>query len=109
MNHRVLFGVLYAALGSTLVDAASAEIPQDSPFTVTVTCDGTPPFIYQWSKDGKPIAGATEVSYRVDKAGPADAGAYTVRVTNKAGDVVSDTAVATVLIKPTKAVTAITL
>jgi Immunoglobulin I-set domain len=66
------------------------------------SCDGTQPFTYQWRKDGVDIPGATGVALPKDKDGvvvtglansayiiasvvPADAGVYTIRVTNPAG------------------------
>jgi hypothetical protein len=54
--------------------------------TFTTTAGGTGPFTYQWSKDGSPIAGATNASYTV--AGPitmAQAGTYSVVVSGACG------------------------
>ena len=57
--------------------------------TFNVTASGTPPFTYQWMKDGQPIAGATEASLTLPVVRAADAGNYTVRISNPAGGVTS--------------------
>jgi len=48
-------------------------------FTVTAT-GGTPPYAYQWRKNGTNISGATASSYTKANLAEADAGAYTVVV-----------------------------
>ncbi len=55
----------------------------------SVTVDGTGPFAYQWLRDGNDIAGATEPTYVIRNATAAQAGAYSVRVSNSAGSVTS--------------------
>lgn len=50
---------------------------------------GQPPFTYQWWKDGVAIPGATEANYTISAAGAADAGRYTVIVTNALGTATS--------------------
>jgi uncharacterized delta-60 repeat protein len=44
---------------------------------------------YQWMLNGAPIAGATQPTYSISSVGPANAGSYTVVVTNLAGSVTS--------------------
>ncbi len=68
-----------------------------------VYVDGTPPFTYQWRKNGVAIAGGTTTtspdyynSYTIDAVRLADAGQYSVVVTNDGGSVTSRTAVLTV-------------
>lgn len=51
---------------------------------------------YQWRKDGVAIAGATGPSLVLDPVAAADAGVYTVVVSNPAGSLVSSAAVLTV-------------
>jgi hypothetical protein len=64
--------------------------------TFTTTAGGTGPFTYQWSKDGAPIAGATNNSYTV--TGPITAvqgGTYSVTISGTCGTA-SQSAVLTV-------------
>ena len=63
----------------------------------SVTAAGTGPFTYQWLKNGLVIAGATNSTYSVAAASAADAGAYSVRVTNAVGTVTSVAAPLSVL------------
>jgi len=51
---------------------------------------------YQWYKDGKPINGADEPIYLVEKASPTDAGEYWCEITNNCGKVTSNKAKVTV-------------
>ena len=57
------------------------------PFTLTVNATGTPPFTYQWYKDGAPIDGATQDAFSVDAAQAGDAGRYSVVVSNAVGSI----------------------
>jgi alpha-tubulin suppressor-like RCC1 family protein/sugar lactone lactonase YvrE len=57
--------------------------------TLSVTVSGSPPFTYQWSKDGVSIAGATTASYTLSQFSIAKAGAYSVVVANPASSVTS--------------------
>jgi len=53
-------------------------------FSVGVT--GTPPFSYQWRKDSVNLAGATGATLNLTNLRTSSAGAYSVVVTNLAGD-----------------------
>jgi hypothetical protein len=64
--------------------------------TLTVAASGTGPFTYQWKKNGVVIAGATAATYTVSASQPADAGSYTVVVTNAAGSATSNAATVTI-------------
>jgi hypothetical protein len=57
----------------------------------TVVPSGTAPFTYQWYKDGTVIGSATS-SNLTFTVGAADAGEYTVKVTNPGGNVTSSAA-----------------
>jgi hypothetical protein len=63
--------------------------------TFTVKASGTAPLTYQWMfnkkslKNGGGISGATTVTLTISKAATSNGGAYTVKVTNKAGSVTS--------------------
>lgn len=70
--------------------------------TLTVAVDGTAPFTYQWQKEGvnlsdtPRLSGTTSASLVIGSALPADAGNYTVVVSNLADSVVSSAATLTV-------------
>ncbi|HEY1108233.1 MAG TPA: immunoglobulin domain-containing protein, partial [Opitutaceae bacterium] len=53
--------------------------------TLSSAHSGSDPYTYQWKKDGIVIPGATTNSYSKANAQAADAGSYTVTVTNIAG------------------------
>lgn len=60
--------------------------------TLSVVATGTPAPTYQWRKGDSAIPGATGASYTIPSASVADAGSYTVVVTNLTGSVTSDAA-----------------
>ncbi len=64
---------------------------ENDPIILSVTADGVPAPTYQWTKDGRAIAGATGAIYRVQSARATDAGAYQVAITNAAGSILSHT------------------
>lgn len=57
--------------------------------TFSVWALGDGPLSYQWSKDGNPIPGATNVSLRLTGLQAASAGSYSVAVTNSGGTTAS--------------------
>ncbi len=71
-----------AALGSPVQLAVAASAP-------------TGTLAYQWSRNGAPLAGATAATLAIASLSAADLGAYTVRVANAFGSVVSAPAVVT--------------
>lgn len=89
--------------GGVVVTAPSITT-QPSSQTVTaggganfaVTASGTDPLAYQWRKDGAAIAGATSATYSITSTTAADAGTYTVVVSNSAGSATSNGATLTV-------------
>ena len=64
--------------------------------TFSVTASGTTPFTYQWSKDGAALSGATQQTLTISNVQAANAGNYTVVVTNAAGSATSNPATLTV-------------
>jgi hypothetical protein len=68
--------------------------------TFTVAAGGTTPLSYQWKVNGGAINGATSSIYTKPNAQPADAGTYSVLVTNAAGQISSIGAVLKVLSVP---------
>lgn len=71
---------------------ASADIKTGETVTFSVTATGTAPLNYQWFKDGYVIESATEATHTIENATPNHTGNYTVRVTNKFGEVTSEPA-----------------
>lgn len=82
--------------------AASRTIVEGQSTTFTVAASGATPMSFQWLKDGEPIAdggrfsGTTTASLTLTGAVLADAGAYSVLITNSLGAEVSDPAILTV-------------
>ena len=74
---------------STVISGGAAS------FSVVAT--GTSPLAYQWKKDGSSISGATSSTYTIASTKTADAGSYTVVVTNSAGSVTSNSTVLTII------------
>ena len=56
---------------------------------LSVAASGTAPLSYQWKKDGANVAGATSATLALASAATADAGSYTVTITNPYGAVTS--------------------
>ena len=63
----------------------------------SITASGTAPLRYQWRFNGANLSGATNTSLGLTGVQPANAGNYTVVVTNSAGSATSAVAVLTVL------------
>ena len=95
-----------AALTVNSVNSAPTITTQPQSLVVTqnnnaifiVAANGTPPPTFQWRFNGANISGATTTSYTVTNAQPADAGSYSVAVTNVAGTSNSANAILTVRI-----------
>ncbi len=66
----------------------------------SITASGTSPLTYQWSFNGTNINGATNSILTFTNVQPADAGYYSVMVTNLLGSMTSSNAVLTVLAIP---------
>ncbi|HOX56924.1 MAG TPA: immunoglobulin domain-containing protein [Candidatus Paceibacterota bacterium] len=75
-----------------LTHPVSLTIPRGSNATFTVTAAGTEPLSYQWRFEGDDLPGATASSFTRTNSQPADAGNYSVMVTNLAGSVFSSNA-----------------
>jgi len=77
---------------------ASQSLAAGRPLQLFVLAGGSAPLTYQWQKDGAPIAGATRSSYLRANLQAADAGTYTVAVSNAQGSVTSAAAAITVVL-----------
>jgi hypothetical protein len=79
-----------AAVPVTIVTQPVGQtVNEGSAVTLTIEASGTPPFSFQWRFNGTDIAGATSSALALTQVSPAMAGAYTVRVSNPAGSVLS--------------------
>ena len=67
---------------------ASVMIARET-YQMSCSAAGTPPLTYQWMKNGVAIAGATSPIFSIGQLATVDAGAYSVKVGNAAGSVIS--------------------
>jgi pectate lyase len=80
---------------------ASQTVNAGQTATFSVAAGGTAPFAFQWKKDGADIAGANAATFSVPNAQDANAGSYSVVVSNAAGSASSDAATLSVITPPT--------
>lgn len=67
-------------------------VDRNGSVALSVTVTGSAPLSYQWSRNGVPISGANSASLALSNVQPAQAGSYTVTVSNSAGTVTSSAA-----------------
>lgn len=79
---------------------SSQNVVAGASVTFTVAATGTPAPGYQWRKDGANIAGATNASLTLNPVSAANAGSYTVVVSNTVTSVTSAAATLTVSSPP---------
>ena len=82
-------------LSVTYLAGSNQATSEGTGFVLNVNATGTAPLTYQWRKGGVAISGATSASFSVASAMSADAGSYTVVVTNGAGSATSNAATIT--------------
>lgn len=85
------------AFGRITIQPANQIVETNKSVTFRVTATGTPPFSYQWNKDGKPISGANTSRLSIASASSDDAGNYTVDISNAYGTVTSVAASLTIV------------
>ncbi len=85
---------------SIATQPASQTVNQGNTATFTVSASGTAPLTYQWKHAGTNLPGATSSSYVKNNVQPADAGNYSVGITNGIGFSNSTIAVLTVNLYP---------
>lgn len=79
-----------AATAPTISSISSpVSVTVGGSFSLYVYVNGTEPYTYQWRKDGVNIPSATSYSFSKSSATIADAGTYSVTVTNSVGSVTS--------------------
>jgi PKD repeat protein len=71
-----------AVAPSITAQPQSQTVTAGQSVTFNVTAAGTAPLSYQWYKDGTAISGATSSSYSISNVQTANAGTYTVTVSN---------------------------
>ncbi len=79
---------------------SSQTVQTGANFTLSVAASGPGPLSYQWYHGASPIGTATTASYSVTEASLADAGDYSVVVSNAYGDTRSATATVTLVSQP---------
>lgn len=82
------------------VPPATQSVSLGATLTLSVVAAGTSPLAYQWFKNGVAIANATISSFTIGNVQEADAGSYSVRVSNSGGAVTSSAAVISVVVPP---------
>jgi hypothetical protein len=88
-----------AAAAITVQPMSQSVVAGNDP-TFTVVATGIPVPTYQWALNTTPIVGATKASLTLVNVKAANAGTYTVTVTNTGGSVVSTGAILTVDVPP---------
>ena len=77
-------------------DLLTVNVGQQIAFSATA--EGTPPLTWQWSKNGTPIAGATNATFTIASAATTDSGTYRAKATNSAGNADSNALVINVVV-----------
>ncbi len=83
-----------APVFTTPPNLRTADVGQSIAFSFAAT--GAFPRTYQWRRNGAVLAGATETTFRLTAITLADAGAYTVQVSNSLGSAISEPGILTV-------------
>lgn len=66
--------------------AAETEyVEAGQPLRLAAAANGSPPFKFQWKKDGQPLAGKTQARFEIPSVRAPDAGKYICTVSNSAG------------------------
>ena len=95
-SNPATLGVIQAPTITT--QPADQSVPVGANVVFTVVAAGAPPLTYQWTKDGRAIAGATNATLALTAVTDADAGSYRVTVANGAGTLPGR--VATLVVSP---------
>jgi Tol biopolymer transport system component len=90
-------GIPAAIAPGIVTQPSDVSVNAGNTATFAVGVAGTGPFTFQWLRDGVPMSGATTAVLTFDSVAMPNAGAYSVRVTNSAGQVVSDSALLDVI------------
>ncbi len=85
---------------SIVAQPQSQTVGVGSNVTFSVAANGTAPLSYQWRLGGTNLAGATGSALALANVQPANAGNYSVRVTNAFGVIISSNALLTITSPP---------
>jgi hypothetical protein len=94
----IVLTVAYVPPSFTGATPASATKLVGDSATFSVNAGGSAPLTYQWYRDATPLPGATKSTLALATLSLADAGVYTVTVTNPGGTLTSPAARLTVLV-----------
>ena len=98
-NSTSSVATLSVSLGPTItVPPADQSVAIGSNVVLMVTASGTAPLTYQWSKDGRAMAGMNNPILPLSRVSDADAGSYSVTVSNGAGT--ASSRLATLVVSP---------
>jgi glucose/arabinose dehydrogenase len=92
--YKIVYNTSQAPFITSQPQSISVQIGTSATFSVSAT--GAQPFTYQWRKNGNYIPGAHNKTYKISSATAADAGNYSVKITNSIGNVISNNAMLTV-------------
>ena len=81
-------------------ESLSQIVPPGTNVTLTVVFEGSGPLAFQWRRNGVVLPGATEPTLTLTNLSPAQAGTYSVTISNVFASVISGTALLTVGIPP---------
>jgi hypothetical protein len=96
----VRLGTPVQSAPSIVTQPASATVNSGAPAQFSVVATGYPAVATQWYFNGVAISGATSPTYSIAAATAANAGDYTVRISNAQGSVTSEVARLTVSTPP---------
>ncbi len=102
-------GVAATVPPTIVTQPAPVVVDAGNTATFAVGANGSGPLSFQWRKDGVAIAGATSAALTFASVIPADAGAYSVVVTNSAGSITSGVASLQVNVDPPPVVTPVSI
>src|SRR6185503_3326616 len=83
---------------SIVTQPTNATVNAGATANFTVVASGTAPLSYQWSFNGSDLSGQTSTTLTLPNVSSTNEGSYRVRVSNAAGNALSDPATLTVLV-----------
>jgi len=97
-SNNSVYKITYSSGSAPLITShpQSQTVAQGNPVTFNVTASGATPLTYQWRKNSVNISGANSSSYTISSVNTADAGTYSVVVSNSFGSTTSNNATLTV-------------
>ena len=98
-DNSAVYKIVYAGGGSAPIitnQPKNVSVTQGNNAVFSVTATGTAPMSYQWRKNGANISGANAANYSISNTTSANAGTYSVIVSNTSGSVTSSNATLTV-------------